>query len=654
MELLRRIFVIAVITTTLATAGPGAENIFGRNLISNPGAEAGDVSMPQYTGSVPLIPDWSRQGKTDVIPYGRFMDLSHMAPLNHLNNYFVGGWSNSSSTISQEIDLAGGAATIDGGGVTFDASAYLGDDFGKPDHAAMTVIFRDAAGRGLTSITLGPIAVAGHTGMVFQRRIGAVPRLARKVTVAVEFTRLAGADNDGAADDLSLILNAPTAAGSVLNRNLLVNPAAEAGPAATSGREIAVDIPGWTRSTPFSVDRYDSQGRIPSTIPGPPNRGAGLFTAGENSEISIGVQDVDVSAAAAEIDSGGVKYSASGWIGGYASRGGSTNLTLEFRDWNDVRLGAIPLGPVTAADRGGQAKLLPRSVDSVVPAGTRQIRVELKMTRGETDSLNDGCADDLSLVLSSSGAPNAPAISRVRNAQDFGGSSTIAPGTWIEITGYRLASATREWTTADFNGALAPQVLDGVRVTIGGQSAMVKYISPGQVNALVPANVGPGSVPLVVNNGGSNIGPYAANIAATSPGLLAPESFRVNGQQHVVALLPDWMTYIVPASAHPGVPSRPAKPGDEIILLGIGFGDVTPTAPVGAIVSQTNRLTTPLEIRIGGVPAALRYAGLAPGNIGLYQFNVIVPELADNDAAPVTFQLGDSASSQPLFLSIQR
>jgi uncharacterized protein (TIGR03437 family) len=602
------------------------------------------VSPPQYTGSVLVIPGWTRTGKTDVVPYGRFMDLTHPAPLNHGNHYFVGGWSNANSTLSQDIDLSAGAATIDGGGVTFDASAYLGDDFGKPDHAAMTVTFYDGGGQGLKTVTLGP---AGAMGMMFQRRIGAVPKLARKVTVAVEFTRLAGVDNDGAADELSLVLNAPAALGSVLNRNLLINPGAESGPLAAAG-QLAIDVPGWTRTTPFTVER------IPSGMAGSPNRGAAVFTASGDSEVAIGVQDVDVSAAAAQIDSASVQYALSGWIGGYAARGGSTDLRVEFRDGNESGLGAVSLGPVTAADRGGEAKLLARSWAGVVPPGTRQMRVTVTMARASAASPNDGCADDLSLVLTVGVVPSAGSISGVRSAQDFGGSPAIAPGTWIEIAGRGLAPSAREWTGADFNGALGPQALDGVRVTIGGQNAVLSYISPGQVNAQVPANVGPGSAAVVVNSGPSSIGPFAVNVAATMPGLLAPESFRVNGQQHVVALFPDWMTYVLPGNAAVGVRSRPAKPGDEIILLGIGFGSVTPNVPPGVVVGNANQLTAPLEIRIGGVPAQLKYAGLAPGNIGLYQFNVIVPALADNDAAAVTFQLGDTAGPQTLFLAIQR
>jgi uncharacterized protein (TIGR03437 family) len=86
----------------------------------------------------------------------------------------------------------------------------------------------------------------------------------------------------------------------------------------------------------------------------------------------------------------------------------------------------------------------------------------------------------------------------------------------------------------------------------------------------------------------------------------------------------------------------------------MGFGDVAPKAPPGTVVSRPNQHTMPLEIRTGGVTAELKYAGLSPGNLGLYQFNAIVPAVADNNATPVTFRLGGTASSQTLFLAIQR
>ena len=80
----------------------------------------------------------------------------------------------------------------------------------------------------------------------------------------------------------------------------------------------------------------------------------------------------------------------------------------------------------------------------------------------------------------------------------FGGFGSVAPGSWIEIYGSALAIDTRSWETKDFNGVNAPTSLDGTSVTIGGQSAFVEYISPGQVNVQVPFAVATGSQPLVV------------------------------------------------------------------------------------------------------------------------------------------------------------
>jgi len=96
----------------------------------------------------------------------------------------------------------------------------------------------------------------------------------------------------------------------------------------------------------------------------------------------------------------------------------------------------------------------------------------------------------------------------------------------------------------------------------------------------------------------------------------------------------------------------PAKAGDVIVLYGVGFGPVNPSIPEGQIVQQQNALPS-FGISIGGAPAAVRYAGLAPNYVGLYQFNVVVPEIAANNAAPVTFQVGGTAGTQTLYLAVQ-
>ena len=120
-----------------------------------------------------------------------------------------------------------------------------------------------------------------------------------------------------------------------------------------------------------------------------------------------------------------------------------------------------------------------------------------------------------------------------------------------------------------------------------------------------------------------------------------------------MALFPDNKTYVLPTNAIANVLSRPAKAGDTIILYGIGFGAVTPAIAAGQIVQQTNTLALPLQVNFGTARATVSFAGLAPGAVGLYQFNVIVPTVAANDALPITFTLGGVAGTQTLFTAVQ-
>jgi uncharacterized protein (TIGR03437 family) len=252
------------------------------------------------------------------------------------------------------------------------------------------------------------------------------------------------------------------------------------------------------------------------------------------------------------------------------------------------------------------------------------------------------------LGQANSGTP-AVASGGVVSASAFGEFASAAPGSWIEIYGTNLASDSRSWQASDFTGVDAPIVLDGTSVTIGGQLAFVDYISPTQVNVQVP-NVAAGTQPLVVSAGGNKSAPYNLTIQAVDPGLLAPASFKVNGLQYAVAI--DGSNYVAPAGAIAGATSAPANPGDVIVLYGVGFGPVNPSIPEGQIAQQQNALPS-FGISIGGAPATVLYAGLAPNYVGLYQFNVVVPSIAANNAAPVTFQVGGTAGTQTLYLAVQ-
>jgi uncharacterized protein (TIGR03437 family) len=146
--------------------------------------------------------------------------------------------------------------------------------------------------------------------------------------------------------------------------------------------------------------------------------------------------------------------------------------------------------------------------------------------------------------------------------------------------------------------------------------------------------------------------PYTVDIKAIQPGLLAPLSFLIHGKQYVGATFADG-SFVLPAGAVPGVKARPAKPGETIIFFGLGFGPVDPSVPAGTITQQLTRLRSPLQILFGQTPVTtISYEGLVPPYVGLYQFNLVVPLVADNDAVPVTFNIGGTAGSQTLYIAV--
>jgi uncharacterized protein (TIGR03437 family) len=243
----------------------------------------------------------------------------------------------------------------------------------------------------------------------------------------------------------------------------------------------------------------------------------------------------------------------------------------------------------------------------------------------------------------------------VATATAFGGFKHIAVGGWIEIYGSYMASGSRTWTAADFNGPSAPTSLDGTTVTIGGQPAFLAYISPGQINGQVPSTVGTGAQNVVVKTRDGTSESFVVTVNPEQPGLLMPKAFEIDPFPYVAATFPDG-TFVLPPGAIDGVPSRRAQTGATITLYGVGFGRVSPSIPAGQVVQEGNSLVLPLRVFIAGQEATVTYAGLAPNSIGLYQFNVVVPKLplgAGLAPLALNFMLGGVPGEQAAFIAVQ-
>src|SRR3984957_6509765 len=238
-----------------------------------------------------------------------------------------------------------------------------------------------------------------------------------------------------------------------------------------------------------------------------------------------------------------------------------------------------------------------------------------------------------------------PVITSVDSASGYGGYSYFGSGTWLEIKGSnladsaypRLTAATNpgQWTSADFTGSNAPTSLDGVSVSVNGKPAYVWYLSTGQLNVQAPEDTASGNVAITVTNCNATSSPIMFARRALAPGFLAPTNYTANGTQYMVATFQTGGAYVLNTAtgAAFGLTSRPAKPGDEIILYGIGFGDVTPSILPGVIAGASNTLVNPVTISFGSTQAKTpAYQGLAGGFVGLYEFYVTVPTgLANGD-----------------------
>ncbi|HUS06562.1 MAG TPA: peptidylprolyl isomerase [Bryobacteraceae bacterium] len=240
-------------------------------------------------------------------------------------------------------------------------------------------------------------------------------------------------------------------------------------------------------------------------------------------------------------------------------------------------------------------------------------------------------------------------------ASTFGAFAAAAPGSFIEIYGSNLAGTTRQWSGDDFKDGNAPTSLDNVSVSIAGQAAYVYSISPGQVNVQVPAAVPAGGpVPVIVTYKGQASAAVMLTINPVQGGLFAPPSFNVGGKQYAAAIHSSSGAFVSDGTV-PGVPAAPARPGETLVFYGIGFGPVTPagTAIAGQVAQGQSSLATAVQFKFGDTPAQAVYAGLAPGLVGLYQFNVVVPAV-ESGIVPLTITLGGTAIQQTLFIPVQR
>jgi uncharacterized protein (TIGR03437 family) len=232
-----------------------------------------------------------------------------------------------------------------------------------------------------------------------------------------------------------------------------------------------------------------------------------------------------------------------------------------------------------------------------------------------------------------------PGVKAAVNGASFVPQGPMSPALIGSIFGTKLARA-----AAQAQSLPLPTTLSGVTVRINDAAAPLFYVSPTQINFQVPWEVlgqTQASVTVTVNYVTS--APWSGTLAPATPGIF---SINQQGSGQGAILMANSGALAAAAASLPG--ARPAQRGEYISIYCTGLGPVT-NQPASGAAAQAAPLSTTLSTpvaTIGGVPAAVSYAGLAPGFVGLYQVNAQVPANSPVGAAvPVTITLGGVASN---------
>jgi uncharacterized protein (TIGR03437 family) len=172
-----------------------------------------------------------------------------------------------------------------------------------------------------------------------------------------------------------------------------------------------------------------------------------------------------------------------------------------------------------------------------------------------------------------------------------------------------------------------PTTLGNAQVIVAGEAVPLLYVSPGQINAVVPFGLNMNTTySLLIQRDLTLSSPVAINIADAQPG-----AFLSSGS----AIVEDYRGTAAPFLV---TPSAPAQAGDFLVIYCAGLGMTNP--PVGDGVASPSsppaQTVAPVTVSIGGQNANVAFAGLTPTLVGLYQVNVTMPAgVTPGSAVPV-------------------
>jgi len=245
-------------------------------------------------------------------------------------------------------------------------------------------------------------------------------------------------------------------------------------------------------------------------------------------------------------------------------------------------------------------------------------------------------------------APSIGANSVVSAATSVAG--PLAANSWVTVYGSNLGVTKRSWNEMDFTDNGIPFSLDGVSVVLtlfgAPRLAYVGFVSPTQVNFLLPSDLASTAVQVQVRNPAGISDKAPITVQANAPQLLT-----LDGKY--VAATHSNGDFLGKAGLIAPTATTPAVPGETINLFGTGLGSTTPGLIPGQVPTQAAALARPVTVTIGGASANVLSAGVLPGSAGVYQISVQVPSDTPNGDQPVVVQ-GGGVNSASTLITVQK
>ncbi|MGO9260383.1 MAG: hypothetical protein ACLQU1_29365 [Bryobacteraceae bacterium] len=224
-----------------------------------------------------------------------------------------------------------------------------------------------------------------------------------------------------------------------------------------------------------------------------------------------------------------------------------------------------------------------------------------------------------------------PQITSVVNAAN--GASGVAPGGLISVYGQQMSPENIATQQIPLPTALGESCL-----TVNGVPIPVLFVSASQINGQLPFDVDGNAVMILRTPGGVSDN-FNLTILDNAPAIF--QSGTAGPETGLATIVRSNDNQLV-------TPTNPIHPNDTIVIYATGLGVTAPpvaagrAAPAGTLSSA---IATP-TVTLGGEAMSITYAGLVPGEVGVYQINAVAPPDAPQGLSiPLAITQGGSSTT---------